>query len=153
QRLGVAVGNRWEELADKAEARIGDCASAFTLPHWMMALAATGRGAAAGRMLDAMRACANGNGTVAKLVRDCAIPVAEAVRAHGQGRYDEAVEAMRPALGGMYRLGGSHAQQDVLEQVFVDAAVRAGMGDDVRTILERVAGRRPLPPGRWAGWR
>jgi len=33
QRLGVEVGNRWDELADKAEARIGDCVSAFTLPH------------------------------------------------------------------------------------------------------------------------
>ena len=40
QRLGVDVGNRWEELADKAEARIGDCLSAFTLPHWVMALTA-----------------------------------------------------------------------------------------------------------------
>jgi len=41
QRLGVDVGDRWVELADKAEARIGDCASAFTLPHWLMALIAT----------------------------------------------------------------------------------------------------------------
>ena len=153
QRLGVEVGDRWHELADKAEARIGDCASAFTLPHWMMALAATGRAEAAGRMLEAMRAYANGGGTVAGLVRECAIPVAEAVWAHGQGRYAEAVEAMRPALGGMYRLGGSHAQQDVLEQLFLDAALCAGSTGDVRTILERVAGRRALPPARWAGWR
>ncbi len=43
QRHGVDVGDRWTEIADKAEARIGDCRSAFTLPHWMMALAATGR--------------------------------------------------------------------------------------------------------------
>ncbi len=153
QRLGVEVGDRWGELADKAEARIGDCASAFTLPHWMMALAATGRREAAGRMLDAMRAYANGGGTVARLVRECAIPIAEAVWAHGQGRYAEAAEAMRPALGGMYRLGGSHAQQDVLEQLFLDAAMRSGMRDDVRMILERVAGRRALLPERWAGWR
>jgi tetratricopeptide (TPR) repeat protein len=64
QRLGVDVGNRWEELADKAEARIGDCVSAFTLPHWLMALTATGRTAAAQRMIEAMRAFANGRGTV-----------------------------------------------------------------------------------------
>ena len=48
QRLGVDVGDRWEELADKAEARIGDCLSAFTLPHWLMALTATGRTARRG---------------------------------------------------------------------------------------------------------
>ena len=46
-RHGVDVGDRWTEIADKAEARIGDCQSAFTLPHWMMALAATGRDTAA----------------------------------------------------------------------------------------------------------
>lgn len=153
QRLGVDVGDRWEELADKAETRIGDCASAFTLPHWMMALAATGRSEAAARMLEATRAYGNGRGTVAALVRECAIPIAEAVWAHGQGRYAEAVEAMRPALGGMYRLGGSHAQQDVLEQLFLDAALRAGLAGEVRMALERVAGRRALPPERWVGWR
>jgi hypothetical protein len=100
-----------------------------------------------------MRAYANGAGTVAALVRGCAIPVAEAALAHGEGRYVDAVEAMRPALGGMYRLGGSHAQQDVLEQLFLDAALHAGLKDDVRMVLERVAGQRPLPPERWAGWR
>ena len=52
---GVDVGDRWVEIADKAEARIGDCLSAFTLPHWMMALAATGRDEAANRMLTSMR--------------------------------------------------------------------------------------------------
>src|SRR5437667_304293 len=78
QRLGVDVGNRWEELADKAEARIGDCQSAFTLPHWLMALTATGRTAAADRMTEAMRALAHGRGTVPPLVRDYVLPIADA---------------------------------------------------------------------------
>ncbi len=153
ERLGVDVGDRWEELADKAEARIGDCLSAFTLPHWMMALAATGRVEAAQRMLAGMREFANGTGTVQRIVREHALPVTEAVLAHGLGRHGEAVEAMRPVLGGMYRLGGSHAQQDVLEQLFVDAGLKAGRDDDVRMALERVAGRRAVPPERWIGWR
>src|SRR5262249_8790906 len=40
ERQDVDVGDRWVEIADKAEQRIGDCRSVFTLPHWMMALAA-----------------------------------------------------------------------------------------------------------------
>jgi tetratricopeptide (TPR) repeat protein len=153
QRLGVDVGKRWEELADKAEARIGDCLSAFTLPHWLMALTATGRTAAAQRMIEAMRAFASGRGTVPPIVRDYVLPIAEAQLAHAAGRHAEAVALMRPAIGGMYRLGGSHAQQDVLEQLFVDAALKAGSTADIRLALERVAGRRAIPPERFIGWR
>jgi hypothetical protein len=152
ERQGVDVGNRWEELADKAEAHIGDCLSAFTLPHWMMALAATGRHAAALRMLQAMRAFAQGPGITASLVGRYALPICEAVLAHAQGEHARAVAVMRPALGGMYRLGGSHAQQDVLEQLFLDAAMRAEQHDDARLLLERAAGRRPVPLRRRVGY-
>ncbi len=153
ERLGVDVGARWEELADKAEARIGDCASTFTLPHWMMALTATGRLEAAERMIEAMRGFANGRGTLPPLVRDYVLPIAEAQLAHASGRHDEAAALMRPALGGMRQLGGSHAQQDVLEQLYLDAALKADSIDDIRLAVERVAGRRVLPPDRFIGWR
>ncbi|MGL4286908.1 MAG: hypothetical protein ACRCVA_11220, partial [Phreatobacter sp.] len=82
-----------------------------------------------------------------------ALPISAAVLAHGRGRHQEAVELMRPALGGMYRLGGSHAQQDVLEQLFTDAAVKAGSVSDVRLMLERIAGRYPVPPENRIGYR
>jgi hypothetical protein len=153
ERLGVDVGGRWVELADKAEARIGDCLNAFTLPHWMMALAACGRAEAAERMLAGMRAFAEGAGTVPPIVRDYALPVSEAVLLRRLGRPADAVERMRPALGGMHRLGGSHAQQDVLEQLFVDAALAADSDADIALAVERVAGRRTLPPARSIGWR
>ncbi len=152
RRHGVDAGDRWVELADKAEARIGDCLSGFTLPHLMMALVATGRDAAAERMLAGMRDFAQGEGINARLVATLALPVTEAVLAHGQGRYDRAVALMRPVLGEMYQLGGSHAQQDVLEQLFLDAALAAGLDDDVRLLIERVAGRHPVPPARRTGY-
>ncbi len=152
QRHGVNVGDRWVELADRAEARIGDCLSAFTLPHWMMALAATDRHAAAHRMLQAMRDFAQAPGVTASLVARYALPICEAVLAHARGEFAQAVEVMRPALGGMYRLGGSHAQQDVLEQLYLNSAMQAGLLDDARLLLERVAGRHPLPPQRRIGY-
>ena len=139
ERHDVPVGGRWIELADKAEKRIGDCRSPFTLPHWLMALAATGRYEAAQRMLDAMRAFSRGGETIAAVVGDVALPVGEAVLAHWRGQYSRAVDLMRPVLADMHRLGGSHAQQDVLNQLFLDAAVKAERADDVRLILARVA--------------
>ncbi|MBN8905508.1 MAG: hypothetical protein J0H99_02555, partial [Rhodospirillales bacterium] len=152
-RQGVDVGNRWEEIADLAETRIGDCLSGFTLPHWMMALAATGRDQAAERMLAAMREfAATEESLVGALTAQLALPVTEAVLAHGRGRYADAVRLMRPVLGEMYRLGGSHAQQDVLEQVFLDSALKAGLTADARLLMERVAGRNPVPPQRRRGY-
>jgi tetratricopeptide (TPR) repeat protein len=145
ERLGVDVDGRWTEIADKAEARIGDCLSAFTLPHWMMALAAAGRDDAAMRMLDAMRDFGRGEGTVMRIVGRVALPVCEAVLAHRRRDYARALDLMRPVLDDMHQLGGSHAQQDVLMQLFLDSAVRADCADDVRLILRR-AGRSDADP-------
>jgi tetratricopeptide (TPR) repeat protein len=153
ERQGVDVGNRWNEIADRAEARVGDCLSPFTLPHWMMALAAARRFEAAGRMLEGMRTFASGdNPTLGPLVRDYALPISEAIVARAQGRHDEACARMRPAIDGMYRLGGSHAQQDVLEQLFLDCAVAARSERDVRMLLGRVRSRHPVDPERRVGY-
>jgi len=153
ERQGVDVGNRWAELADKAEARIGDCLSTFTLPHWMMALTAAGRWEPAGRMIEGMRAfAAAGQGTAAPLVRDYALPIGEAIMARAKGDPGRACDLMRPALAGMYRLGGSHAQQDVLLQLYLDCAVKARRTDDVKALLERLAARYPLPPAQRVGY-
>ncbi len=153
-RHGVDVGDRWIELADWAETRIGDCVSGFTLPHWAMALAATGRDDAGRRMLVGMREyAASEAGINGRLVGTLALPICAAVFAHGQRRYADAVAVMRPAIGEMYRLGGSHAQQDVLEQLFLDSALKAGLEADVATAIERAAGRHPVPPERRVGYR
>lgn len=118
----------------------------------MMALAA-GRREAADRMLEALREAVKVNHSDhAAVLRAAAVPVCEAVLAHRRSDFAGAVAAMRPALGIMYRLGGSHAQQDVLEQLFLDAALKAGLEEDARTLLERVAGQHPVPLERRIGY-
>jgi tetratricopeptide (TPR) repeat protein len=116
---GVAVGARWEELADKAEARIGDVLSAWTVPHWMMALAATGREAAARAMLDNLQTHSS------PVMREVAAPVCEALLEHRRGQHARVVALMAPVLGRLRELGGSHAQRDVLVQIFSDSSRRS----------------------------
>ena len=148
---GVAPGERWEELADLAEARIGDTASAFTLPHWMMALTAAGRFGAASRMLSAVGdVAATAPPAQAATLRAAALPACTAVLHHARGEHAAAVDALRPALGELPRLGGSHAQQDVLAQLFLDSAMRAGRRADAVLLLERTAARHPVPLARRA---
>jgi hypothetical protein len=118
----------------------------------MMALIATQRDDVAHRMLDAMRVFGVGHGAVAQVVATVALPMSEAVLAHGRGEHGRAVDLMKPILDELYRLGGSHAQQDVLEQLFLDSAVKANRGDDVRLMLARVTARYPNPPERRIGY-
>ncbi len=152
ERQGVAVGDRWTELADKAEARIGDCLSAFTLPHWMMALAATQRFDAAERMMEGMQRFALGSGTIQPIVRDHAIPVCAAIIARAKGEPAAALTAMRPALDGMVRLGGSHAQQDVLQQLYLDCALAAGNTVEARRVVDHVSRLYAVSPTQRRGY-
>lgn len=154
ERQGVDVKDRWIEIADKSETRVGDCLSPFTAVHWVMALAATRRFDVAGRMIEAMRKyAATSHATNAPLFAAYVVPISEAILLRAKGEPAAACRIMRPAIGGMYRLGGSHAQQDVLEQLFLDCAVAAGSNDDVTLILERVAGRHPVSPDRRMGYK
>jgi hypothetical protein len=116
---GVAVGARWNELADKAQARIFDHLSVWTLPHWMMALAAAGREDSARSMLNVMKESPN------ITVREVALPVCSAVLAHRRGEHERVCRLMLPLLGRLRELGGSHAQRDVLVQLFSDSSRRA----------------------------
>jgi tetratricopeptide (TPR) repeat protein len=152
ERQGVAVASRWTEIADKAQARIGDCLSAFTLPHWMLALAASGRDEAAERLLDGMREFGSRPRSDAAVVAEVALPIAEAVLANRRGEHARALDRMRPALAKMHALGGSHAQQDVLAQLFLDSALKADRVDDVRLVLAHVKDHHPMPLDRRVGY-
>jgi tetratricopeptide (TPR) repeat protein len=151
ERQGIDVGDRWIEIADKAEQRIGDCLSVFTLPHWMMALAATGREDVARRMLDGMRAYAEGRQSNAPVVRQIAVPISKAVLAHRRGEYSAALDLMRPIIAETQRMGGSHAQHDVLRQLFLDCAMHARQPGDIRLVLA-LAARYPAPVDQRVGY-
>jgi hypothetical protein len=46
------------------------------------------------------------------------------VLAHRRGEHAGALDMLRPVIAETQRLGGSHAQHDVLKQVFLDCAVQ-----------------------------
>ncbi len=136
EHLGIKVGGRWRELADRAEARIGDHLLVFTLPHYMMALAADERDEAAAQFLDTMRAFATaGEGTVAPTVGEVAVPLCAAVQAHRRGEHARVLALVLPVMSRIVELGGSHAQRDVFNQLLIDSAVRSGRTDLARKLL------------------
>jgi len=98
-----------------------------------------------------MRAYAGGGESNAAVVKEIALPISEAVLKHRRGEYSAALGLMRPIIAQTQRMGGSHAQHDVLRQLFLDCAVQAGRGEDVRLVLA-LAGRYPAPLDRRVGY-
>ena len=148
---GVDVGVRFASLADEWEARLEQDRGfyAFNDVHAMLAFAATGRTAAAGRVIANLSAAAAGSGTNAAMAADVGLPVARALAAFGQGRYAEALDALEPVRDIAHRFGGSHAQRDLLSLTMIEAALRAGMGARARHfIAERLVHK---PRSLWGG--
>ena len=153
EQMGVDVGPRWQELADKAEARIGHIGHPLLIPHLMVALAATGRTEGAERFLAALRERAADTGTWnAAAVCDVYLPVCEAALAHRRGEHGRVVELLTPRREQIRLLGGSNAQRDLFFQMLADAAMQAGGRDIVVEVIGREAATRAVAPTERAGY-
>ena len=150
---GLDVGSRWDELADKAEARIGEAGHLLMVPHLMMALAATGRDAAAARFLAALRElAADPTLWTAPAIADVVIPACEAAQAHRRGEHARVVELLEPRQDQIRLLGGSNAQRDLFFQMLIDSAMKADRRDVVSAMVAHETATRAVPPMQRAGY-
>ena len=153
EQLGMDVGNRWDELADKAEARVGDTAYPLLPPHLMLALAATGRDAAAARFLAALQEqAADASQWDATSIGEVVAPVCEAALAHRRGQHARVVELLEPRQESIRALGGSAAQRDLFRQILIDSAMKADRRDVVAAMLAHETTTRSVPPIERAGY-
>jgi hypothetical protein len=151
--LGLDVGDRWNELADKAEARIGDTAYLLLPPHLMLALAATGRDNAAERFLAALRAQADDDTVwAAEAIGDVVVPACEAGLAHRRGQHAQVVALLAPRQEQLRLLGGSAAQRDVFRQILIDSAMKADRRDVVAAMIAHETATRTVPPTQRVGY-
>ncbi|MEA2787857.1 MAG: hypothetical protein QOG73_263 [Acetobacteraceae bacterium] len=151
--FGMDVGARWDELADKAEARTGDSAYLLLPPHLMLALAATGRDAASARFLAALREQANDSARWdAAAIGDVVLPVCEAGLAHRRGQHARVVALLQPRLDSIRLLGGSNAQRDLFRQILIDSAMKADRRDVVATMIAEETATHTAAPIQRAGY-
>ena len=89
-----------------------------------------------------MRAMAASGLPGADVYRMAGVPAIEALLAFHRGAYAKTVELLLAARFELWRIGGSHAQRDVVDWTLTEAAIRAG-GRDIALSLthERLAAR------------
>ncbi len=123
---GIAVGERWQDLADHIARRIDDQTLPFLDLQYLYGLARAGRPEADQllRHIEAFAPQAPAS-TRAAWERVC-VPAARGLLAHARGDFAAAIDGLGTALPRLVEIGGSHAQRDLFEQVYLDAMVRHG---------------------------
>jgi len=114
---GVDVGDRWAPVVKQARARAGEHFFPFHDLHYLYALARAGEDGEASRFI----ASAKNNAETLEVSQravwaDLCIPVAEGLCDFVAGRFEQAGEKLKPALPGLYKVGGSHAQRHIFTE-------------------------------------
>ena len=142
QRLelrGVEVGDRWQPVAELAQARIGNHASPFTSAHSALALAAAGRFEEANELIQGIRDfIAEDTGALGPRYALAVLPASEAAVAHRKGEHQRVIDIMMPARRNLWQMGGSDAQRDLFFQLLVDSALKQERGDILRLLLDEL---------------
>jgi len=150
EQAEVDVGARWRELAERGRRHTDDHALVFVDLHYLMALAAEGDSAAVEQFLASCEQFAlTGVGSEAAVMADVGLPLARAVWAHRRGRHDDVVAQLAPVRRAIRRIGGSHAQRDVFEQLLIDSAWRGRHYDLATDLLAERTARRPRNIWGW----
>ncbi|MGE0715348.1 MAG: tetratricopeptide repeat protein [Alphaproteobacteria bacterium] len=142
EHVGVDVGARWDELTSRALARIDDHMLVFNDAHFAMAIARADEATRA-RYLASCRAYAVGRESQAGIMADCGLAIVEGVLAFRQGDFAAAADRLAVARPMLHRIGGSHAQRDVFDQIAAVAALRAGQWARARALWSERVHRRP----------
>ncbi|MCX7325733.1 MAG: tetratricopeptide repeat protein [Hyphomicrobiales bacterium] len=135
QLAGVAVGARWDELADLASRRIEDRCLVFADLHYALALLGAGRERDADGLFRGL-ASDPASSPDGRTARSVGALVGAALGAFHERRFREAARLLLKARPHMKQLGGSHAQRDLFEQMLIESAVRSGDHDLAQGLLQ-----------------
>ncbi len=147
--MGVDIGPRWAALADDWEAQAEPGHYTFNDFHAMLAWVGSGRSAKAREWLTAQNSTASPS-DLTSLARDVGEPLLSALQERQQGRTAAAVtqlQAIRPVI---HRMGGSHAQRDLVDLLLIDSAIEL---PDPELAAKLIAKRLPQRPQDGIGLR
>ncbi|MEH1824654.1 MAG: tetratricopeptide repeat protein [Nostoc sp.] len=143
----VDVGSRWQELAAYLQPRIHEHTLAFLDLQYIYALVRGGKDDWAAEMLESMQTHGENVLPYARPTWiEVGVPAARGMIAHARGDWENAIAELEPVLPDLYSTGGSHAQRDLFEQIYLDALIRDQQYHKTLNVLEkRNAARSNIP--------
>jgi tetratricopeptide (TPR) repeat protein len=134
---GVDVGDRWAPVANIWMAHVDDHLLAFNDLHCAFAAARSPDPDHVVRLRQSLNNYERtGSGENRQVTAEIARPLVEGVLAFAACDYGRAVESILPAQDNWARIGGSHAQRDVINLMLIAAAERSGQLGLARTLSD-----------------
>jgi tetratricopeptide (TPR) repeat protein len=146
---GVDVGDRWKPLAETWAPVADEGFYAFNGVHATMALVASQQWDKVDATIASLEQAARGTGTNAIMSRDVGLPLARGIAAFGHGDYAAAIRHITPVRPHAHRLGGSHAQRDIVQLTLLEAALRAGNASLARALASERTDVKRTSPFNW----
>jgi tetratricopeptide (TPR) repeat protein len=137
----------WDDADEYARRYFPKMSLPFVEMHMALLAAATGNRTALDERLAAIeRRLADG-----KLPAGPVVPqMCRALNAFAGGDYAACAATLEPVLHEVVRIGGSHAQREIIEDTFIVALIRSGELARARALLDKRLHRRPSPRDtRW----
>jgi hypothetical protein len=123
---GIDVGDRWQDVAAYVAKRLDDHVLPFLDLQYLYGLARAGR-PEADTLLNRIEDFApHAPPSTRDAWQRVCVPAARGLLAHARGDAAAAIEGLGLALPRLVEIGGSHAQRDLFEQVYLDALIRNG---------------------------
>jgi hypothetical protein len=137
----------WDELADYSERRFPRAGNSFIDVHMAILAAMTGNWSALERRLADLDIRHAGG----KLPAGPVVPqICRAARAFAEQNFADCVRILEPVSADVVRIGGSHAQREMIEDMLLLALMKSGEAAKARDLLDLRLHRRPsLRDSRW----
>ncbi|MBS0243170.1 MAG: tetratricopeptide repeat protein [Proteobacteria bacterium] len=149
ETLGIPGGARWKELQKLWSGHADGKLCLFADIHAAIAAIRAEDGTELERLVSTMRHTASDDPEVGGTYRDIGIPLVEGFAAYARGAYGETVDKLLGARRHLWRIGGSHAQRDLVDWTLTEAARRAGIRDVALALAnERIALRPESAPNK-----
>ncbi|MBT2303494.1 tetratricopeptide repeat protein [Variovorax paradoxus] len=122
----IDVGERWQDLAGYLAQRLDDHVLPFLDLQYLYGLARAGRPEAEALLRNIEAYAPRAPASTRPAWQRVCVPAAHGLLAHARGDFGATIESLGQALPRLMEIGGSHAQRDLFEQVYLDALIRSG---------------------------
>jgi tetratricopeptide (TPR) repeat protein len=141
---GVDVGDRWAPVADKWMAHVDDHLLAFNDLHCAFAAARSSNPEHVSRLIRSLDDYERfGSGDNRQVTAEVGRRLIDGALAFAGTDFARVVDQILPVRNDAVRIGGSHAQRDIVNLTLIAAAERAGQWSLARALLEERLSARP----------